>query len=293
MGIFDDIADGFEKVADTVADAVTSPLDTLSDLADHGLGVICDMRGAAALLPVGFPALALMGELDEVTNSPIMEAFVDTIGNAPQQSMGGLPDPGRMLGDVTEAPTGFAGFGSLGRMLGRRSGAEQVALNPQPLPSSPVGLRNIFDAINRGAGERALNPQPLPPSPKDRFGALDRGAEQVSLNPQPLPPAPEELARVFDSAKRGPEVFLNPQPLPPAPKELARVIDSAKRGPEVFLNPQPLPPAPEDMFAARRFDAVALNPQPLPPAPLKQLLDVNQLKLPQLSKASLAKSRMF
>ncbi|MBY0551273.1 MAG: hypothetical protein K2W95_28590 [Candidatus Obscuribacterales bacterium] len=324
MGIFDDIADGFEKVADTVADTITSPLDTLSDLADHGLGVIGDMRGAAALVPIGFPALALMGELDEVTNNPLMEAMVDTVGNAPKFP-GEIPNIGQMLGDVTEAPTGLSGFGALGRILGGRSDAEQVALNPQPLPPlpellapaeigrilrgmnrrgeralnpqplppSPVELRNMFDILNGTVDEHALNPQPLPPSPvelRSKFGQKLGGGERA-LNPQPLPPSPKDL---FEARNRGAEqVSLNPQPLPPAPEELSRVIDSAKRGPEVFLNPQPLPPAPEELFVARRIDAKALNPQPLPPLPLNQLLDVNQMKLQQLSKASLAKARMI
>jgi hypothetical protein len=107
--------------------------------------------------------------------------------------------------------------------------AEQIALNPQPLP--PDKSFELNPQPLPPDKSFALNPQPLPP---DRV-------DMVALNPQPLPPA-ESIA-------------LNPQPLPPAES--------------IALNPQPLPPDRVNRFVPTRLyrptASVALNPQPLPP----------------------------
>ena len=135
------------------------------------------------------------------------------------------------------------------------TGADDVGLNPQPVP--PRDMSNLRRAARAGglrghhADEAGLNPQPTPPQ------ALT--AEQVGLNPQPTPPQ----ARGIDA------VGLNPQPSPPQ----ARGIEATGLNPQpvppqalharnVGLNPQPTPPQ------GHGIEAVGLNPQPSPPEAL-------------------------
>jgi hypothetical protein len=84
--------------------------------------------------------------------------------------------------------------------------AEDVALNPQPLPPRDM----LFGTLSHRFDTVALNPQPLPPR-ETLLGGPSHRFDTVALNPQPVPPreALSGLSRRFDT------LTLNPQPLPP------------------------------------------------------------------------------
>lgn len=65
-----------------------------------------------------------------------------------------------------------------------RSGFDDVALNPQPLPPRAAGTAQLFSP-----GEAVgFNPQPDPPLERLRANLRSNLLERVALNPQPLPP---------------------------------------------------------------------------------------------------------